>query len=190
MDVWERWVRWWRGRKAEGGGGTRSSGCSRTLREKNTHTQVLHTAVPRWFLYLFHGCTCSPLYIDTHPHTHTGPLCAWEVCWSAAAHWERVTVFYIYRATHRVMERRAGGWKSSGVSGSWVKSRGSDESFDHRRRTGVRRSKRKRERLATNKYLLLFLLSLHQVLLKFCFLLALFHANREIPFITFLKDLD
>lgn len=29
------------------------------------------------------------------------------------AHWGRVIVFYIYRETHRVMEGRICGWKSS-----------------------------------------------------------------------------
>lgn len=50
----------------KGGGGTRRSGCFRTLEEKNnkTHTCAAHnspTLVP-----LSVSCTCSPLYIDTH----------------------------------------------------------------------------------------------------------------------------
>lgn len=35
---------------------------------KKTHTRTLHTTVPHWSLDLFYGCTCFPLYIDTHAH--------------------------------------------------------------------------------------------------------------------------
>lgn len=78
----------------------------------------------------------SPLY--TAPF---GPMCVWEVRTSVTAHWERVTAFYIYPETHRVMERRGrrsekfwapkalrsrGGERGSLDWKKWTKARGVD----------------------------------------------------------------
>lgn len=69
-----------------------------------------------------------PLPLTPCPYILYGPLCGWAVRARVTAHWESVIVFYIYHETHRAVDRRVCGWKSSGIEGSEVKSRRERES--------------------------------------------------------------
>lgn len=69
------------------------------FKNDSLHTHTYTGTAPSFCFLRMHSF--SPLYTALF-----GPMCVWEVRTSVTAHWERVTVFYIYHETHRVMERR------------------------------------------------------------------------------------
>lgn len=98
------------------------------------HTHGAHNSPALVPLAVLRMRLFPPLY--RHTCALFGPLCAWEVCGSEAAHWERVTAFYFYRTTHRVMERRAGARKKFWILEARRSRAGGErerESFDRKR---------------------------------------------------------
>lgn len=89
---------------------------------RGLNVELLHTDLlsSLFFLFIFVSAeitysTFSLLQQLTHgPYILYGPMRSWEVCTCVTAHFKRVIVFYIYHETHKAIERRVCGWKSSG----------------------------------------------------------------------------